>query len=82
MQCVQDEFSLHNHFIANNSPVTRLRMEPCELGQSEGRGHGEAGAGDQLFYLSLLISLSCLSIIGLVLLFTRRKLAQIISQLR
>ena len=64
--------------------VTRVRLEPCDPSIiSRGRGQLEAEEEDgQMFYLCLFISLTCLSIIGLVLIFTRRKLAQIISQLR
>ena len=60
--------------------VTRVRLGPCDPSISQ--GELEAEEGGQMFYLCLFISLTCLSIIGLVLIFTRRKLAQIISQLR
>ena len=61
--------------------VTRVRLEPCDpsLSQLEAEEEEEEG---QMFYLCLFISLTCLSIFGLILIFTRRKLAQIISQLR
>ena len=64
--------------------VTRVRLEPCDPSISRGLGmlEPEEGERGQMFYLCLFISLTCLSIIGLVLIFTRRKLAQIISQLR
>ena len=59
--------------------VTRVRLEPCDPSLSQLEAGEEEG---QMFYLCLFISLTCLSIIGLILIFTRRKLAQIISQLR
>ena len=59
--------------------VTRVRLEPCDPSLSQLEAEEEEG---QMFYLCLFISLTCLSIIGLILIFTRRKLAQIISQLR
>merc|ERR1711976_989315 len=64
--------------------VTRVRLEPCDSSISRGLGMQEPEEGErgQMFYLCLFTSLTCLSIIGLVLIFTRRKLAQIISQLR
>ena len=60
--------------------VTRVRLEPCDpsLSQLEAEEEEEG----QMFYLCLFISLTCLSIFGLILIFTRRKLAQIISLLR
>ena len=64
--------------------VTRVRLELCDPSISRGLGMLETEEGErgQMFYLCLFTSLTCLSIIGLVLIFTRRKLAQIISQLR
>ena len=59
--------------------VTRVRLEPCDPSLAQPEEEEEEG---QMFYLCLFISLTCLSIIGLVLIFTRKKLAQMISQMR
>ena len=47
---------------------------------SEGPGHGEEEDSTHYFYL--IIALSCLSIVGTVVIFTRRRIAHVISDLR
>ena len=60
--------------------LTQVKLVPCDSHTSE--EYSEENLSEQHYFIYLLISASCLSIIGLVFILSRRKLCLIISQLR
>ena len=62
--------------------VEQLTASCDQLTPSEQTGDSEGPEEDSAHYFYLIIALSCLSIVGTVVIFTRRRIAHIISDFR